>query len=587
MVSFVKYGDDALSNRISQAVAVGLWKDVEEFVDVSDLEAGESIEYDGFGIGASDWNISDKTLGVENSFTTTFIWEFSGGGQIENNGTDIHLDFRGAESGELIVYDLEEEDCVRGRSTISIIVKETLSWYIDQDEDGFGNPDGVPIEDCQNPSDDIIYVPNGDDCDDSDQILNPNLSWFPDHDHDGLGDPSGQIQQCESPIGELVYVLNDLDPNDDDTDSDDDNVLDSDEVNVYKTNPALADTDGDGLKDDVEIAFGSNPNKVDSDEDGCGDGDEILNDTDPLDPLSGAGSLWYEDADADGFGDENVTILSCTQPEGYVNNNEDCNDEDVNVYPGAPASPDGKDNDCDGQIDKSPQSIIFEAIDDFTIISELIILRASSSSGLPVTFTAEGPVIVSSNLMSVLAPGPVTLTASQKGNTSYLPAESISRTFCVNPVKPIVRQNGNELTSTSVSGNQWYKNGDIISGATEKSLVIGDDGIYSVQVSIDGCRSEISDEFDGIVTGLTGINVYGVKAYPNPTTSWISFKPANEYKEIKLQIMDLSGNSYFHGHVQRTPLYDFTYNTSSLVAGTYIYVITWQNQSVTGKFVKQ
>jgi len=33
----------------------------------------------------------------------------------------------------------------------------------------------------------------------------------------------------------------------------------SDEINVYGTNPFLADTDGDGFDDPVEIAAGSNP----------------------------------------------------------------------------------------------------------------------------------------------------------------------------------------------------------------------------------------------------------------------------------------------------------------------------------------
>ena len=36
-------------------------------------------------------------------------------------------------------------------------------------------------------------------------------------------------------------------------DSDEDGLTDADEVNIYGTNPALADTDGDGFPDKVEI----------------------------------------------------------------------------------------------------------------------------------------------------------------------------------------------------------------------------------------------------------------------------------------------------------------------------------------------
>ena len=37
-------------------------------------------------------------------------------------------------------------------------------------------------------------------------------------------------------------------------------------------------------------------------------------------------TTYYADADGDGFGNALVTILGCTQPEGYVTNNTDCND---------------------------------------------------------------------------------------------------------------------------------------------------------------------------------------------------------------------------------------------------------------------
>jgi VCBS repeat-containing protein len=40
---------------------------------------------------------------------------------------------------------------------------------------------------------------------------------------------------------------------------------------------------------------------------------------------------WYQDNDGDGFGNNAVTQTSCTQPSGYVQNNNDCNDNSVNT----------------------------------------------------------------------------------------------------------------------------------------------------------------------------------------------------------------------------------------------------------------
>ncbi len=111
------------------------------------------------------------------------------------------------------------------------------------------------------------------------------------------------------------------------------------------------DADADGFPADVD----------------CNDGDaaifpgadELCNDVDDdcdgdVDEAPTEGPTWYVDADGDGRGNADYPVISCTQPEGMVDNADDCDDASAVSYPGADELCDGLDNDCDGQIDDDP-----------------------------------------------------------------------------------------------------------------------------------------------------------------------------------------------------------------------------------------
>ena len=58
---------------------------------------------------------------------------------------------------------------------------------------------------------------------------------------------------------------------------------------------------------------------------------------------------YYEDTDNDTYGDAGSTITDCIQPAGYVTNDDDCDDTNAAIFPGAADNTgNGVDENCDG-----------------------------------------------------------------------------------------------------------------------------------------------------------------------------------------------------------------------------------------------
>lgn len=77
-----------------------------------------------------------------------------------------------------------------------------------------------------------------------------------------------------------------------------------------------------------------------------------------------ASPVYYFDNDFDGYGNPSVSIEAASPPLGYVANSGDCDDEDDTVNPDAAEILDGKDNDCDGEVDEDLASAFYFADND-------------------------------------------------------------------------------------------------------------------------------------------------------------------------------------------------------------------------------
>jgi MYXO-CTERM domain-containing protein len=248
---------------------------------------------------------------------------------------------------------------------------DATDWYPDADGDGFGTDVGAEVA-CDAP---FGTVDRGGDCDDGAGSVNPGATevcdpadtdedcangadgadaqgqtaWFVDADADGYGSTSAGTA-CDAPAGTTA--------NPGDCDDGDDRihpgVIETDCADPVDYNcdgaTGFADNDADGFAacaecDDLDADhFPGAVETCDGADDDCdGAVDE---------PGATGGTLWYADADGDGFGDASDPLEACARPDGYAANADDCDDDRADVRPdAAEVWYDDVDQDCDGNDD--------------------------------------------------------------------------------------------------------------------------------------------------------------------------------------------------------------------------------------------
>jgi hypothetical protein len=79
------------------------------------------------------------------------------------------------------------------------------------------------------------------------------------------------------------------------------------------------------------------------------------------------------------------------------------------------------------------------------------------------------------------------------------------------------------LQSNYASGNQWYKDGVMISGATAQAYIPMQSGSYSVSVISSGCTTT-SAPVSFVVTGIETSSDGSIRMYPNPVKTTLTIE---------------------------------------------------------------
>ncbi len=191
------------------------------------------------------------------------------------------------------------------------------TYYADTDDDGYGDH-GNYIYSC---ADTVGYVLNNLDCDDSNQLIQPDitdvcnniddncnltidedatfLTWYRDYDSDGFGNLENDSISCFELAG---YVFDATDCNDI-----------NDEINPGMPELCNFIDDNCNLLTDEGLTY----------------------------------NIYFIDNDGDNYGNMDEDTLWCSPVVGYVINGTDCDDANPDIYPGAEEILNGLDDDCD------------------------------------------------------------------------------------------------------------------------------------------------------------------------------------------------------------------------------------------------
>ncbi len=259
-------------------------------------------------------------------------------------------------------------------------------WFIDEDGDGYGDPD-TPSMGCDEVPAGVL---DGTDCDDTRASVNPGVpevcngvddncdtlvddddpaldtttqrTWYLDDDGDGFGDAAVPTVACDAPADHRNNAL-DCDDGDPLFTVERGWVLDSDNdgfgagmMTLQCTAPTAAHVPSSAGLDCNDAAAAVFPGQLEVCNGIDDDCDAQIDDDDPSTDLS-TGLTWFADNDGDGFGNAAVIVRACAAGPGRTADDTDCSDNNPDVSPGQIEICNGFDDDCDGLADDADPAV--------------------------------------------------------------------------------------------------------------------------------------------------------------------------------------------------------------------------------------
>ncbi|MCJ8165415.1 S8 family serine peptidase [Pontibacter sp. E15-1] len=155
--------------------------------------------------------------------------------------------------------------------------------------------------------------------------------------------------------------------------------------------------------------------------------------------------------------------------------------------------------------------------------------------------------------------------------------------------QPVITRNGQALVSSEANGShQWFLDGNPIPGATGREFTPAASGDYTVQVSRNGCVSEVSEaiSFD-FKSSERGVSA-SLLVFPNPSANgkFSLTLETTDREDISMQVVDLLGKVVYTGATKQfNGQYRTDIDLSQHSSGMYILHVQHGGTSETRKLL--
>lgn len=165
-------------------------------------------------------------------------------------------------------------------------------------------------------------------------------------------------------------------------------------------------------------------------------------------------------------------------------------------------------------VSKRAQSITFNLIDNAELSLGTIIMGATASSGLPVSYSSSNPAIasISENLLTLLQVGTVVITASQAGNFQYNAATSVNESLVITASVVNILFD----FDFSQSGKFTLDGSNNVLSYTDRGITLSPfhTGASTIQMTVDGVRvgsGTFGDSGSTLAASIAGGGLSNVK----------------------------------------------------------------------------